>query len=217
MSDNNFLSRWSRLKKQQSSASVADESPEEPNQEALTQHPESATDEIPTSANDSGDLHDNSEPAPLTDEDMPEIDSLGEESDYSPFLSPGVSDELRTLALRKLFKLPQFNIVDGLNDYDDDFSKMPALSQAVASKMRSWIHEKQEEVVDEITGKNSQENTQANSDKDSQQNIEKRTDESTPADTGQLEENTPLESTKFNATAEYIDEEDPLGDADLEG
>ena len=39
----------------------------------------------------------------LTDADMPPIESLDKDSDYRPFLSPGVSDALRTRALRRLF------------------------------------------------------------------------------------------------------------------
>ncbi len=53
----------------------------------------------------------------LTDADMPPIESLDEDSDYSAFMSEGVSDELRNLALRKLFKAPVFNIRDGLDEY----------------------------------------------------------------------------------------------------
>ncbi|HSS63664.1 MAG TPA: DUF3306 domain-containing protein, partial [Gammaproteobacteria bacterium] len=39
----------------------------------------------------------------LNDEDMPPLESLNEDSDYSGFLSPGVSESLRKLALRKMF------------------------------------------------------------------------------------------------------------------
>jgi hypothetical protein len=60
------------------------------------------------------------EPIPLTDADMPDIDSLAEDSDFTGFMSPGVSDELRNLALRKLFHAPVFNIRDGLDEYDED-------------------------------------------------------------------------------------------------
>lgn len=69
---------------------------------------------------------------------MPPLDSLGPESDYSGFMSPGVSDELRRLALRKLFHSPLYNITDGLDDYDDDFRSFAVLSEAFhAKKARS--------------------------------------------------------------------------------
>ena len=72
----------------------------------------------------------------LTDEDMPPLDSLGEDSDYSGFLSPGVSEALRRRALRKLFSSAVFNIPDGLDDYDDDFTSFAALGDIVTSDMK---------------------------------------------------------------------------------
>jgi hypothetical protein len=72
----------------------------------------------------------------LTDEDMPSLDTLGEDSDYSGFLSPGVSEALRRRALRKLFSSAAFNIPDGLDDYDDDFTSFAALGDIVTSDMK---------------------------------------------------------------------------------
>ena len=72
----------------------------------------------------------------LTDEDMPPLDSLDEGSDYSGFLSPGVSEGLRRRALRKLFTSAVFNVPDGLDDYDDDFTSFQALGDIVTSDMK---------------------------------------------------------------------------------
>ena len=72
----------------------------------------------------------------LTDEDMPPIDSLTPDSDYKGFLSPGVSDDLRRLALRKLFHSPEFNVVDGLDDYDGDYTSFAKLGDVITSEMR---------------------------------------------------------------------------------
>ena len=72
----------------------------------------------------------------LTDEDMPPLDSLEEGSDYSGFLSPGVSEGLRRRALRKLFTSAVFNVPDGLDDYDDDFTSFQALGDIVTSDMK---------------------------------------------------------------------------------
>ena len=73
---------------------------------------------------------------PLTDEDMPPLKTLTEESDYTGFLSPKVSDELRKLALRKLFHGSKFNICDGLDDYDEDFTKFAKLGDVITAEMR---------------------------------------------------------------------------------
>lgn len=40
---------------------------------------------------------------------MPPIGSLDQNSDYRPFMSPGVSEELRTHALRRMFHSGLFN------------------------------------------------------------------------------------------------------------
>ena len=72
----------------------------------------------------------------LTDEDMPPLDSLDEDSDYKDFLSPGVSEELRTAALRKLFLSSKFNFVDGLDDYAEDFTKFEPLGDIITADMR---------------------------------------------------------------------------------
>jgi hypothetical protein len=72
----------------------------------------------------------------LTDADMPPIESLTEDSDYSGFLSPEVSDELRKQALRKLFQGGGFNVCDGLDDYDEDFTSFAKLGDIITADMR---------------------------------------------------------------------------------
>ncbi len=81
----------------------------------------------------------------LTDADMPDLDSLGEDADYSPFLSPGVSEALRRKALRRLFASPVYNVTDGLNDYDDDFTTFEPLGDIVTSDMRHRMEREAEE------------------------------------------------------------------------
>ena len=69
-------------------------------------------------------------------ETLPPIDTLNEDSDYSGFLSEGVGEELRKLALRKLFHLPKFNLRDGLDDYDEDYRSFEALGDVITADMR---------------------------------------------------------------------------------
>ena len=75
----------------------------------------------------------------LTDADMPDIESLDENSDFSGFMSAGVSDKLRNLALRKLFKAPMFNIRDGLDEYDEDYTSFEKLGDIVTCDMKHQI------------------------------------------------------------------------------
>jgi hypothetical protein len=72
----------------------------------------------------------------LTDADMPPLETLGEDDSYSGFLSPEVSEKLRKVALRQLFHGVGFNIRDGLDDYDDDFTIFKPLGDIVTADMR---------------------------------------------------------------------------------
>ena len=110
--DTPFLSRWSKRKQ----AVVEQEA------QALTE----ATEAPPPEA----------ERPPLTDADMPPLESLNEESDYSGFFSPEVTEELRQLALQKLFRSAVFNVRDGLDDYDDDFTQFEKLGDLMTADLR---------------------------------------------------------------------------------
>ena len=115
--DDGALSRWSRRK-----------------QQALI---ELETDSLPVA--DTTDVE--PELPVLTDAEMPPVESLSEDSDYSGFLSPGVSEELRAIALRKLFRGAKFNIRDGLDDYDDDFRAVTLLKDVLIADATDKINE----------------------------------------------------------------------------
>ena len=121
--DENPLQRWSRRKlaaRQKDASAVSKEDPSSPAAEAS---------EAPAQAPGSK----------LSDADMPPLESLGEESDYSGFFSPEVSEELRRLALRKLFHLPAFNVRDGLDDYDEDFTQFAKLGNVITHEMQRGL------------------------------------------------------------------------------
>lgn len=126
--DAGFLSRWSRRKsdaRQPAPQEPAAPQPEPPGEQVAHEEPEGI----------------------LTDDDMPPLESLGPDSDYSPFWSPGVSDDLRRLALRRLFASPQFNIRDGLDDYDDDYTIFEPLRKGVAESLQAQAKESAQRVV----------------------------------------------------------------------
>ncbi len=85
---------------------------------------------------------------PLTDADMPAIETLGEDADVSGFLSPGVSDDLRRAALRKLFHGPKFNVCDGLDDYCGDYTKFEPLGDIITADMRFQMQRALERLAD---------------------------------------------------------------------
>lgn len=113
--DESFLARWSRRKHR------AEDEPVEANTPVVTDTAHPSADD-PTSA--------------PTDEDMPPIESLGDDDDYSGFLSPGVSEALRRRALKRLFLSSKFNVTDGLDDYAEDFTQFAPLGDVVTADMR---------------------------------------------------------------------------------
>ncbi len=102
-----FLDRWARRKAEAQrppSATAASATiPAEPAPELLPEPPPALT-EAEIAA-------------------LPPIDSLGPDSDYAPFLRPGVPLALRRQALARAWRTdPVISTFRGLNDYDEDFN-----------------------------------------------------------------------------------------------
>jgi len=93
-------------------------------------------------------------PGPVSPAELPDIDSLTEDSDYSAFMAPGVDGSVRRRALRKLFASPKFNVRDGLDDYSDDFTQWAPLGDIVTADMRHHLERaaKLAERLEEVTG-----------------------------------------------------------------
>ena len=102
--DTSFLSRWARRK-----------------QETRDQELSAQVEPVLETAPDS--LTGGEAMEPVKVEELPDIDSLDDNSDFSMFLREGVPDVLRRKALRKLWRVnPVLANLDGLNDYDEDFT-----------------------------------------------------------------------------------------------
>ncbi len=77
------------------------------------------------------------EPAKVAVEDLPDIDSLDADSDYTVFMGEGVPETLKKLALRKLWRSdPVLANVDGLVDYGEDFTVSTLVGDAVKTAYR---------------------------------------------------------------------------------
>jgi len=132
MAEKTFINRWSQTK-------LADtDKVDEPDQlaEAL---PDGSGDEVAT-----------------TEEqvvaDLPPIESLDGDSDYTGFLGENVPEELARKALRKLWTSnPVFANLDGLNDYDDDYSALGIVEMVVetAYKVGKGLVEEDEAEIEE--------------------------------------------------------------------
>jgi len=97
-------------------------------------------------------------PAPA----LPPVDSLTPESDFSLFMNPKVKEELRRLALKKLFNDPHFNVPDPFEPYSRDWTvgePIPEELLATLNQARSVLFTEPEkkladepsEVADKIT------------------------------------------------------------------
>lgn len=110
--EDDFLSRWSRRKRR-----VAEEEPEAVQPDSVSAEAEPETEE--------------EEAALLERLGLPVPETLGPGDDFQPFMKAGVPGFLRRRALRVLWRSnPVLANLDGLNDYDDDFTS-PELTKKV--------------------------------------------------------------------------------------
>lgn len=83
--------------------------------------------------------------------ELPPVEKLTMDSDYSGFFHPKVDEALRRNALKKLFSDPHFNIMDGLDTYIDDYSITEPIPAAMLAEMKSaqnilgWAKETEKE------------------------------------------------------------------------
>ena len=97
---------------------------------------------------------------------LPPVESLTPDSDFTPFMQPGVDPGVKREALKTLLRDPRFNVMDGLDVYIDDYSKpdpMPAewLDQLNQMKRLGHYLEKAENEAPEDPGQGAQEPAKA--------------------------------------------------------
>ncbi|MBT7487815.1 MAG: DUF3306 domain-containing protein [Rhodospirillales bacterium] len=156
------FSRWSRLKTE-TQENVQPEL-EEPVQ--AVNLPQGQPDELVPEEVVAPEAPESEEQAAVLPEDLPDIETLEKDSDYTPFLAEGVPEALKKLALRKLWASdPVLANLDGLNDYDEDFTIIEAMKTFVsegAEKLKEAndkVSESSsgEETTDETEGEESEE------------------------------------------------------------
>ena len=74
------------------------------------------------------------EAPPLT---LRDVETLGQESDFKPFVARGVDPAVRNAAMKKLFADPHYNVMDRLDIYIDDYSQSDPLPLSMLRKMAS--------------------------------------------------------------------------------
>jgi hypothetical protein len=130
----NFLTRWSRVKTEARDGSA-------------TRPATAPAEAVPDKARSDA-------PPP----ELPPVEKLTLESDFSGFFHPKVDEDMRRAALKKLFSDPHFNVMDGLDVYIDDYSKTEPIPAAMlaslkqAQRILGWAAETEEQAQARRTG-----------------------------------------------------------------
>jgi len=130
-----FFSRWSQ-RKQAVKLGLAEEDVRQDlaqvkAQDKLQPSPQNSAASV---ASGKPGAHDNAAESPqlptLTD-----VEQLTPDSDFSTFMTQGVSPEVRNAALKKLFTDPHYNVMDGLDIYIGDYNTPDPLPAGMLAKM----------------------------------------------------------------------------------
>ena len=116
-----MLTRWSRLKRESAASDSAQARP--------------PADAGPSPAPTSG----RTEPVSADNEslpELPEVETLHPDSDFTAFMDPRVDDGVRRTALKTLFRHPDFNLSDGLDVYAEDYSRLEKLTPAMVAALK---------------------------------------------------------------------------------
>ena len=142
-----FLTRWSRRKAAANAGVELPEPTDEVVDDGETPPRDSASgNEVdPQGPDKQSESTDREQPA--APRELPPIESLGEDSDYSAFMAADVPADLQRQALRKMFQSPKFNVRDGLDDYDLDFSSPEKLGDIVTAEMRHRLRVEMERLA----------------------------------------------------------------------
>ncbi len=133
-----FLARWSRRKRD-------------------TRRDQPAPDAEPERRDPDADAAAPAEDKPPADvaEPLPDIDSLDKTSDFTVFLKEGVPEAIRRKALRRLWRTdPVLANLDGLNDYDEDFSAVGMVTEhlkTIYKVGKGYLDDEDEAPADEVS------------------------------------------------------------------
>jgi len=131
--DEPFFSRWARLKKESRDIPAGDATDGAAPPAALTPDDGAAGDEqAPAAAN--AEAAEDQAAAPSLE--LPPLESLTAESDFSAFMQPGVDSTLRSAALRKMWQNPIYGVVDDLDPFRADFAAFTPLGDIITSDMK---------------------------------------------------------------------------------
>ncbi|MEZ8778214.1 DUF3306 domain-containing protein [Vibrio splendidus] len=147
----NFFSRWSQRKLDESTDEPLEAQQTLEETELTSSEASIAASSIDVEASESLDREALENESPETNEEVHASDvqdpapEATEDLSVAQLLVSEASESVKKAALRKLFLSEEFNVRDGLDDYDDDYSNLKSLSEGVAETLRDWVKDKAEE------------------------------------------------------------------------
>jgi hypothetical protein len=138
----NFFSRWSQRKQAVKQGAHLAEPLPKANAQPQT-NPLHATTQNGPLATQAGALQKNTAPnsqSTTTEEPakvltLEDVSKLTPESDFTSYMTQGVSPEVRNAAMKKLLADPHYNIMDGLDIYIGDYNTPDPLPEGMLAKM----------------------------------------------------------------------------------
>ncbi len=138
----NFFSRWSQRKQAVKQGAPLAEPLPKANAQPQT-NPLQATTQNGPLATQAGALQKNTAPnsqSTTTEEPaklltLEDVSKLTPESDFTSYMTQGVSPEVRNAAMKKLLADPHYNIMDGLDIYIGDYNTSDPLPEGMLAKM----------------------------------------------------------------------------------
>ena len=124
--DPSFLSRWSRRKLRAGADPAPAAPPAAPPPNPVAERAgQSVPLPVPALAGD--------QPPPPTLDDLEPLDHT---ADLTRFIAKGVDEGVRRAALHKLFTDPQFNVMDGLDTYIDDYNAPSPMAPGLLARLK---------------------------------------------------------------------------------
>lgn len=129
MSENEggFFSRWSQRKQAVKLGLAEEEKPQPKNPEPV----QSKAAPLATTQQDAADNKAEHVKLPT----LADVEQLTPQSDFSSFMSQGVTPEVRNAAMKKLFTDPHYNVMDGLDIYIGDYNTPDPMPAGMLAKM----------------------------------------------------------------------------------
>jgi len=209
--DENFLERWSRRKRDgDDEQEVQQEQAPQEQQAALPQDQAAGQDSETQSPGDAPQDEGDGPQEPAAWEGV-DIETLNADSDYTVFMAEGVPDNVKKEALDKLWRSdPVLANLDGLNDYDDDYSKWGMVKQVVKTAYKvgqGYLTDEEVAEAKAMRDEQDAESAAAAAAEEAQSDVVAESEDANAPETGDGDETSLKQAEADNIKPEIIDDE----------